>query len=70
MHRSLDPIPIQISTYCEACLQAVELSFSWTSAGDPEFGAIWHCPHCSEKQHVEAIGRVVSAMPARPSTTT
>jgi hypothetical protein len=62
MRGPLDPSPIHISGRCKACLQAVELVFAWTGPGDPQFGAVWHCPHCGEKQQVEAIGRVVRAL--------
>ena len=44
------------------CLQAVELFFAWNALGDAQFGAVWHCPRCGEKQHVEVIGRVVRAL--------
>jgi phage terminase large subunit GpA-like protein len=44
----------------------VDLSFVWTADGDPQFGAVWHCPHCGEKQQVEAMGRVVHATKTEP----
>ena len=60
--------PIQISTHCDVCVQAVELYFAWTSDGDPVFGAVSICPHCGAKQQVEAVGRVVRATKTRPNT--
>jgi hypothetical protein len=67
-HQHQPAEPIQISTSCQSCLRAVELSFVWAEDGDPQFGAVWLCPHCGEKQQIEAVGHVLRAAKSADSS--